>query len=170
MADLTSFSNNNFNETDWINKSLEDIPNNETIDSYLSLLIMKLHIMAQDYTEQLETTMIETVANTPKLLNEITRCEDQLKNVNNDINNLSIQLNTFDNRNIIGIEDLSRLDIIKNNMEKCKGTLEEHARWNQLVREARNLLEGGGRLSDSADRYYYQLYCYLLVNLLIILL
>ena len=51
-----------------------------------------------------------------------------------------------------GVEDLSRLDTLKSNMEKCKATLEEHARWSQLVREAKNILESGGRLADSADR------------------
>ena len=35
---------------------------------------------------------------------------------------------------------------------QCKATLEEHARWSQVVREAKNFLESGGRLSDSADR------------------
>jgi len=39
-------------------------------------------------------------------------------------------------------------------MEKCKATLEEHAQWSQLVRETKSILEGGGRLSDSADRWF----------------
>lgn len=44
------------------------------------------------------------------------------------------------------------MDVLKSNMEKCKATLEEHARWSQLVREVKTLLEGGGRLADCADR------------------
>ena len=69
--------------------------------------------------------------------------------------NLSSQLNNFDQRNVLGVEDLSRLDTVKVNMEKCKATLEEHARWSQLVREAKSLLEDSGRLTDTADRYTY---------------
>ena len=68
------------------------------------------------------------------------------------MNSLAAQLKSFDLRNVAGVEDLSRLDILKSNMEKCKATLEEHARWNQVVRETKNILEGGGRLADSADR------------------
>lgn len=37
-------------------------------------------------------------------------------------------------------------------MEECRATLEEHARWNQIVREASSFLDSGGRLTDCADR------------------
>ena len=68
------------------------------------------------------------------------------------MNTLGAQLKAFDQRNVVGVEDLSRLDTLKSNIEKCKATLEEHARWSQLVREAKTFMESGGRLSDSADR------------------
>ena len=61
-------------------------------------------------------------------------------------------MRTFDQRNVSGVEDLSRLDTLKSNMEKCNATLEEHARWSQVVREAKAILDGGGSLTDSADR------------------
>jgi hypothetical protein len=96
--------------------------------------------------------MVESMATMPRILSEIGRIEDHLKSIEVEMNSLSLQLNSFDQRNVAGVEDLSRLDTLKSNMEKCKATLEEHAQWSQLVREAKNLLESGGRLSDSADR------------------
>ena len=33
----------------------------DAIESYISSLTMKLHIMAQDYTDQLETAMVRTI-------------------------------------------------------------------------------------------------------------
>ena len=43
-------------------------------------------------------------------------------------------------------------------MGQCKATLEEHARWSQLVREAKNFLESGGRLADSVTgKYTYEM-------------
>lgn len=152
MADLTSFSSSTYECTDWINDALRDVPAEESVESYLSSLTMKLHIMSQDYTDQLETSMVESMTAMPRLLSDITRLEEQLKDVQTEMQSLSNQLNAFDQRNVVGVEDLSRLDTLKANMEECKATLEEHARWSQLVREAKNLLEGGGRLSDSADR------------------
>ena len=88
----------------------------------------------------------------PKVLSDIARIEETLKNVDAEMTSLATQLSAFDQKNIAGVENLSRLDTLKGNMEKCKATLEEHARWSQLVREARTFLEGGGRLTDSADR------------------
>ncbi len=88
----------------------------------------------------------------PRVLSDIHRIGDTLVGVEEEMASLAIQLRAFDQRNIAGVEDLSRLDTLKSNMEKCKATLEEHARWSQLVREAKGFLEGGGRLVDSADR------------------
>lgn len=152
MADLSLFSKSSFNSTAWINSALKEVPEDETLESYVSSLVTKLHIMAQDYTDQLETAMIESISTIPRVLNEVARVEDQLQDVKNEMESLSKLLLDADSRNVAGVEDLSRLDAVKSNMEKCKSTLEEHARWSQIVREAKNLLEGGGRLSDAADR------------------
>ena len=89
----------------------------------------------------------------PRVLSDVSRIEEVLKSIEAEIQSLAIQLKTFDQRNVAGVEDLSRLDTLKSNMEKCKATLEEHARWSQVVREAKNIMESGGRLSESADRY-----------------
>jgi hypothetical protein len=96
--------------------------------------------------------MIEAVAMMPRTISEISRMQETLKTVENEMATLAIQLFEFDQRNITGVEDLSRLDTLKLNMEKCRDTLEEHARWSQLVREAKAMLESGGRYAESADR------------------
>ena len=152
MADLTAFSNNAFNSTAWINAALKDTPEDESLEAYISSLSTKLHIMSQDYTDQLETAMVESMSTMPRIVSEITRTEEQLRAIEAEMKSLSEHLSSFDQRNVAGVEDLSRLDTLKSNMEKCKATLEEHARWSQLVREAKVIMEGGGRLSDSADR------------------
>jgi cell division FtsZ-interacting protein ZapD len=97
--------------------------------------------------------MVEAMTTMPKVLSEVARIEDVLKSLESEMSSLASQLKAFDQRNVAGVEDLSRLDTLKSNMEKCKSTLEEHARWSQLVREARAFMEGGGRLSDTADRW-----------------
>ena len=152
MADLSLFSKKSFHSAQWINAAVKEIPEEESLESYVSSLVTKLHIMSQDYTDQLETAMIESISTIPRVLNEVSRVEDQLKDVKEEMESLSKLLIACDQRNVAGVEDLSRLDALKSNMEKCKSTLEEHARWSQIVREAKNLLEGGGRLSDAADR------------------
>ena len=151
-ADLSQLSSASFNTAGWINSCLQDKPEEEALEAYLAALAMKLHILSQDYTDQLETGMVEAMSTMPRVLTEVSRIEEILRNVDGEMGNLALQLRTFDQRNVAGVEDLSRLDTLKGNMEKCKATLEEHARWSQLVREAKAFLEGGGRLSDSADR------------------
>ncbi len=72
---------------------------------------------------------------------------------------LTGQLRDFDNRNITGVEDLVRLDTCKSNMTRCRDMLKEHARWSQLVREAKAVVDGlggaegraMGRFSEAAD-------------------
>ena len=55
MADLTAFSCSKFDTTTWINDSFRERPEEEALESYLASLAMKLHIISQDYTDQLET-------------------------------------------------------------------------------------------------------------------
>ena len=109
--------------------------------------------------------MVDAIASMPRAVAEVSRMEDALRNVDTELLQLSSQLASFDDKNANAVEELSRLDTLKGNMETCKGTLEEHARWNQLVREAWLLLENGGRLSDAADRYdrFGHRYIYLLM-------
>ena len=97
--------------------------------------------------------MVEAMTITPRVLSDIARIEETLREMELEMKSLAAQLRCFDQRNIAGVEDLSRLDTLKSNMERCKATLEEHARWSQVVREARTFLESGGRLADSADRF-----------------
>lgn len=178
MTDLSAFSSDSFNIATWINGALQERPDDEALESYLAQLAMKLHIISQDYTDQLETGMcacihfrvdyieeyclnisnitgmVEAMTTMPRVLSDIARIEETLKNVDSEMSSLASQLRAFDQKNVAGVENLSTLDTLKVNMEKCKATLEEHARWSQVVREANTFLESGGRLSDSADRCF----------------
>jgi chromosome segregation ATPase len=153
MTDLSKFSDENFNAATWINSVVDEAGAEENLESFLNSLSMKLHMAAQDYSEQLETAMIETMSSMPRMMNELTRLEDQLKSVQKEMKSVEESIRKAEDKKALsGLEDLSRLDQLKSNMEKCKSTLEEHARWNQVVREARQLLETGGTLSETADR------------------
>lgn len=152
MTDLSSFSKNDFRATQWINSLVDEVPEGESLENFLSTISLKLHIAAQDYSEQLETAMVESMSAMPRMVSEIARLEDQLHAVQNEMRSISDHIHSVDKKSVAGIEELSRLDHLKSNMEKCKSTLAEHARWNQIVREAKQLLEGGGILSETADR------------------
>lgn len=54
MADLSAFSNISFNCVKWIDNMISDKSNEESIDSFIASLTMKLHIVSQEYTDQLE--------------------------------------------------------------------------------------------------------------------
>lgn len=96
--------------------------------------------------------MVEAMTIMPRVISDVARIEESLRDMDAEMHSLAAQLRNFDQRNVAGVEDLSRLDTLKSNMERCRATLEEHAQWSQVVREARTLLESGGRLADSADR------------------
>jgi len=151
MTDLSSFSSNEFRAASWINSIIDDIPDGENLESYVSSISMKLHIAAQDYSEQLETAMVESISTIPRIVSEINRLEDQLKSVESEMQSISNHIHAVDKSSISGVEELSRLDHLKSNMERSKSTLEEHARWSQLVRKSKTLLEGGDMLSETAD-------------------
>ena len=149
---LSAFGGESYNATAWINEVLESKPEDEPFEGYLASLALRLHLTSQDYTDQLESAMLDATQSIPRVQNDITRIEDVLKSVNSEMQELATQLQLFDQRNVAGVEELSRLDMLRRNMETCRSTLEEHARWSQVVREAKTFLEGGGRLADSADR------------------
>lgn len=96
--------------------------------------------------------MTEAMTSMPKIQSETLRIEGVLEDMDNEMKMLALQLNAFDEKNVVGIEDLSRLDTLKSNMENCRAMLEEHTRWSQLVREARMFIESNDRFADSADR------------------
>jgi hypothetical protein len=153
MNDLSVFSANEFNSTRWINQIVDEMQSGENLEGYISSVGMKLHMAAQDYSEQLETAMMESMSTMPRMVSEINRLQEQLGSVQEEMKVISDHIHSVDDRSVAGVEELSKLDYIKTNMEKCRATLEEHARWSQLVREARTLLEGGGgELSETADR------------------
>jgi hypothetical protein len=170
MADLSAFSNVTFDTVKWIDDMIAEKPEEESLDSFIATLAMKLHVVSQEYTDQLEggqlslslslqcsIGMTEAVAMMPRTLAEISRMKDVIKTLDREMAALTTQLYEFDQRNIAGVEDLSRLDTLKLNMEKCRDTLEEHARWSQLVREAKTMMESGGHFSESADRFSYSM-------------
>lgn len=152
MTDLSCFSNNEFKATTWINSILSESSDNESLDNFLSTMTIKLHMVAQDYSEQLETSMVESISNMPRMVNEISRLDERLQYIQKEMNSISDHIHSVDKKSVHGVEELSTFDHLKRNMENCKSILEEHARWNQVVREATYLLESGGILSETAKR------------------
>ena len=59
----------------------------------------------------------------PRILSDVSRIEEVLKNIETEMQSLATQLRTFDLRNVAGVEDLSRLDNLKNNMEQVGADL-----------------------------------------------
>jgi hypothetical protein len=113
--------------------------------------------------------MLESVSSLPRLQNEIMRLEDSLKDVESDMKSLSLQLREFDEKHssgennslsfycsihrITGFEELTVLDGLKSNMERCRAILQEHDCWALTSSEAQQAMDTvGGKLSDSADR------------------
>lgn len=62
--------------------------------------------------------MVEAMTTMPRILSDVNRIEEVLKNIETEMQSLATQLRTFDLRNVAGVEDLSRLDNLKNNMEQ----------------------------------------------------
>jgi hypothetical protein len=146
-----SFSRDDFNTVSWVNESVDALPTDEELESYLASLELKLHMLAQEYTDQLENAMVATVSTMPRLTSEIGTVENTLESMQNEMTALSKQLNTFDQRNVAGVEDLSRLHTLKTNMQKCQTTLEEHVQWSRVVTLARVHAESQGSPRESAD-------------------
>ena len=98
-VDLTAFSNNSFDAASWINGTILDRPDDEPLETFLASLAMKLHIVSQDYTDQLETGMVEAMTTMPRVLTEVSRIEDVLKSLEIEMSSLATQLKAFDQRN-----------------------------------------------------------------------
>ena len=56
--------------------------------------------------------MVEATTIMPRILGEVSRIEDVLKSLESEMNTLAAQLKAFDQRNVVGVEDLSRLFLI----------------------------------------------------------
>lgn len=60
MADFSAFSSSSFQTSTWINAALKDRNEEEPLDTYLAQLAIKLHIISQDYTDQLENGIVQS--------------------------------------------------------------------------------------------------------------
>jgi hypothetical protein len=70
--------------------------------------------------------MVEAMTTMPRVLSDVARIDEVLKNIEGEMQSLAAQLRTFDLRNVAGVEDLSRLDNLKNNMEQVHNQLSYH--------------------------------------------
>jgi len=159
MSDLSAFRDDSFSSCEWINEAVSDMTDDEKIDSFLASTAMKLHMVSQEYTDQLESSMMEFMSIVPKTLHLLNDTEESIASVQQNLESMngsagaSASMNVFDKTAMLpNIDDLSRLDITKSNMKKCIDVLKEHAYWNQLVRETSLFLENGGRLVDVAEK------------------
>jgi hypothetical protein len=58
MADFSSFNANYFKTSEWVNQALKNRNEEESLEAYLAQLAMKLHIISQDFTDELESGII----------------------------------------------------------------------------------------------------------------
>ena len=55
IMDFSAFSNPTFDSVKWIDSMIAERPEEEQLDTYITSLTMKLHVVSQEYTDQLET-------------------------------------------------------------------------------------------------------------------
>ena len=122
MSTVSDFSSDSFDVGQWINAALDERSAEDGLESYLASLAMKLHVVSQEYNDQLESSMLEAMSTMPGVQNEISRIEDSIAAMNVEMQDLAQQIQTFDEHNVAGVEELSRLDILKSNMEFCTPT------------------------------------------------
>ena len=96
---LYDFGRENYDATAWVNDALAARPEDEAFEGYLAGLTMRLHMTSQDYTDQLETAMLDATQTIPRVQNDINRIEDVLKSVDSEMQELANQLKLFDQRN-----------------------------------------------------------------------
>lgn len=62
--DFSAFSNPTFDSVKWIDDMIADRPEDEQLDSFITSLTMKLHVVSQDYTDHLEAGKMKRNAHT----------------------------------------------------------------------------------------------------------
>ena len=67
MAEVNygAFQSNEYNKVSWVNSALLERPEGEGLEAYLASIAMKLHIISQDYTDQLETGRVTLCLHQP---------------------------------------------------------------------------------------------------------
>lgn len=69
MAHMIAFSQPGFDTAAWINAALAE-KEDESLEAYLATLNLKIHVTAQEYTEQLEHHMQEVSNSSPRIVAE----------------------------------------------------------------------------------------------------
>ena len=153
MADLASLKCDTFDCSVWLNESLANITDDKLIDSFLASTAMKLHIMSQECTDQLESSIMEFSSIIPQMLSRLNTTEDNVLTIQESLEKKTLDQYSINGNSVIpGMHELSRLDIAKCNMEKCVSILSEHTTWNALVKDTTMFLETGGRLVEVAEK------------------
>jgi hypothetical protein len=69
MLRKETFSQSDFDTTAWINKALAE-REDEGLEAYLAACNLKIHVLSQEYNEQLEFHMQDIVASVPRTTSE----------------------------------------------------------------------------------------------------
>ena len=78
---MNAFKDDHFDACDWINDLISDMEDDEKIDSYLSTTSMKLHMASQEYSDQLENSMIEFISIVPKTIQSLHDSEQNIQTI-----------------------------------------------------------------------------------------
>ena len=68
IANLSDFSNTQFNAWEWINSSVDAMGNTEDLDSFLSGLTMKVQVLSQDCGDYIESQMGTLLDRLPEMV------------------------------------------------------------------------------------------------------
>jgi hypothetical protein len=135
----SQFFSEDFDCTDFLNKSLASSTNPDTADVILSNTLVRLHLFAQSLSARADAAMTGMVSAMP-------RARRDAKNTATEAAFLSSQLRALaaagaESSNEY-VRELEQLDSVSRRLMSVQSTLADAALWERLVRETENALSG----------------------------
>ncbi|CAO1390021.1 unnamed protein product [Diamesa hyperborea] len=137
--DITTFSEDSFDEINWINETFKDVKTNK--DNAISGAIGKLQLYVQQLDATIEQTTQQIIQNQTEVVGQSKTLHTQCLNFREKMNDLEKDIFLNNTESETALCNLERLDNLKTKLMVFKNGLIENDSWGKLSSELEELFE-----------------------------
>ncbi|XP_022909528.1 conserved oligomeric Golgi complex subunit 7 [Onthophagus taurus] len=139
--DITSFSDENFDTKEWVNKILQNADVQDKKESYTMSLVMKLQLYVQQVNAALEDTSQQVFMSLPKILRDTKNLQQEALSLQEKMSVVKEEIRQIEEDTGSSIASIEKLDKVKHQLEVAKQGLHESDNWTVLVNDLEEIFD-----------------------------
>ncbi|BBN04234.1 conserved oligomeric Golgi complex subunit 7 [Marchantia polymorpha subsp. ruderalis] len=143
MVDLALFGDEKYDAKAWLNAACRDRLPDDPVDRYLTDLEMKLQLMAETITADLDEKSTGALLRVPRASRDVLRVRDDAITLRATVSAILAKLKQADGTSAESVAALARVDVVKQRMEAAHETLQDAAGLAKLSASVEEVFASG---------------------------